>query len=149
MGILDWAGNQWNQFQSNNQQQDQGYTDPYNQAMLQQQMAMQQQITGQESQVPNPYGYADGMPGVYKGRTVTKKMLLDYIVSDLGATVVVQCDEFETRNTRHICQGSNNIQILPVRVYNVPTPNGLVPVEVIWCENCRKLIVNRSSLELI
>lgn len=157
MGFFDWAQAQWNAMQGNpNMQQNQtgypqgqGYMDPNQQAMMQQQMAMQQQMMAQGTYPQyNPGGYGD-MSGMYTGRTVTKKMLLEFIVGSLGAVEVVQCDEFETRSTRHICAGSNKIQILPVNIFNVPTPNGAVSVEVIWCPNCRKLIVNRSTLEII
>lgn len=152
MGIFDWMQAQWNATHGNQQNQAgnyQGYVTPGQDAMMQQDLLMQQQLTGQVPYAPNAYGTYGEMPGMYTGRTVTKKMLLDYIVTSLGAVEVVQCDEFETQNTRHICAGTTRIQILPVNIFNVPTPNGVVPVEVIWCPNCRKLIVNRSTLELI
>lgn len=167
MGFFDWAQQQWNLRNGNLQNQgqmnclpnqsgydpnymyNQEYIDPAQQAMLQQQIAMQQQMMGQGMYPQAGYGGYGDMSGMYTGRTVSKKMLLDYIVASLGASEVVQCDEFETRSTRHICLGSNIIQILPVNIFNVPTPNGVVPVEIIWCANCRKLIVNRSTLEII
>lgn len=175
MGFFDWAQNQWNQRHGNQQQQGSvngqmypnGYVDPNQQAMYPNGQGYVD--PNQQAMYPNGAGYIDpsqqavgglGYPygmaggygdvyGAYAGRTVTKKMLLDYIVGSLGACEVVQCEEFETRSTRHICQGSRQISILPVNVFNVPTPNGTVPVEVIWCPNCRKLWVNRSTLEII
>lgn len=165
MGFFDWAQEQWNsrhggsanqQSQMNYPQnsmgypqdmygypQNQGYMDPNQQAM------MEQQMMAQGGYPQNAYGGYGNTAGMYGGRTVTKKMLLDYIVANLGASEWVVCDEFETRSTRHICPGSNKIQIIPVNIFNVPTPNGIVPVEVIWCPICRKLIVNRSTLEII
>lgn len=159
MGFFDWAQQQWNlrngnsQGQMNNPANQAGYNSGYmyHQEYIDpaQQAAMQQQMMGQGMYPQAGYGGYGDMSGMYTGRTVSKKMLLDYIVASLGASEVVQCDEFETRSTRHICLGSNIIQILPVNIFNVPTPNGVVPVEVIWCANCRKLIVNRSTLEII
>lgn len=162
MGFFDWAQQQWNLRHGNQQGQsmnqagynsgvmyNQEYIDPAQQAIIQQQMAMQQQQMMNQGYPQGAYGGYGDMSGMYTGRAVTKKMLLECIAGSLGASEVVQCDEFETRSTRHICLGSNIIQILPVNIFNVPTPNGVVPVEVIWCANCRKLIVNRSTLEII
>lgn len=143
-------------------QQQGGYVDP-NQMMYQQGGAYQQPQMGNGYVDPNtaaygnlgpvnPYnGYGDpyGYSGGYGGRMVTKKMLLDYIVGSLGAVEVVQVEDFETQRTRHICRGTREIKILDANVFNVPTPNGMVPVGVMYCPYCRKLIVNRSTLEII
>lgn len=84
------------------------------------------------------------------GMTITKKMLVDYISESLGALSVVYVDEFEGNVTRHICTGGNQIQVLQSNVFNVPLADGSnVGVEIFWCPNCRKVIINKSSLDLI
>lgn len=90
------------------------------------------------------YGNGYGSP-----RAVTRKMLLDSIVSYYGACEVVQVDEFETDYTRHICQGGSKIQILNVIHFNIPTDRGVVTANIFYCPHCRKLIVDKSSLEVM
>lgn len=94
-------------------------------------------------------GYNQGYNGYGATRAVTKKMLLDTIVSFYGACDVVQVDEFETNYTRHICLGGSKIQILNVIHFNVPTERGPVIVDIFYCPNCKKLIVNKSSLDVL
>lgn len=94
-------------------------------------------------------GYNQGCNGYGGRRAVTKKMLLDTIVSFYGACDVVQVDEFETDYTRHICQGGNKIQILNVIHFNIPTEMGPVVANIFYCPNCRKLIIDKSSLEIM
>ena len=111
------------------------------------------QIDGFGGGNPMNGGYGDSSmaPGYDGGssRGVTRRMLLDTIVSFMGASEVVYSDEFESLYTRHICPGSNQIQLLRHNTFYVNTPSGNIPVEIIFCPNCRKLIVDRNSLELV
>lgn len=97
--------------------------------------------------------YGDMYTGVvqngYQNKPVTKRYLIDYISNYYQTGDVNLVDGFETNYTRHICNGGNKIQILNSFVFNVPTPNGIVSVNVIYCPNCRKLIIDRNSLEVI
>lgn len=105
----------------------------------QQQMYMQQQMMNNQF-----YGnYSTG------SMSVTRKMLLDYMSSYLGACEVITVDDFGTPNTRHICRGTAKIKVLSKINFNIPTPKGIVCAEIFWCPNCRKLIVNRNSLDVI
>ena len=80
---------------------------------------------------------------------ITKQDLITYIQQDLMATEIVKVDDFETLRTRHICPGTNTILLLDRTIYNVPTPNGLVPVGVIFCPNCRKLWIDKNTLDFM
>ena len=107
----------------------------------------------------NPIGYSDPYGNPYnepvrpKSYRITRQQILEslrrmYCPSDL---VVV---EFETDRARHICPGTHHIKILNKDVANVRVPIDygmidVVPVEVIFCPNCKKLIVNRYSLEVL
>lgn len=93
---------------------------------------------------PNPQ-----MGNGYGTVRVTKQDLINFIVQNLQASEVVKCDEFETAKTRHICPGTKNIVLLNSDVFNVPTPNGIVPVSVIFCPNCRKLWIDRNTLDFM
>lgn len=43
----------------------------------------------------------------------------------------------------------SNIQLLQSDIFNVPTPNGIVPVGVIFCPNCRKLWIDKNTLDFM
>lgn len=94
---------------------------------------------------PNPM-YSGGQ---YKPHKPTKKDLENYIAGSLGASEVIKVDDFETLRTRHICKGTTNIQILEKRIFNVPTDYGMIGVETIFCPCCRKLLINKESLEIM
>lgn len=83
--------------------------------------------------------------------TVTRKAIVDYMKASLGTENVVSVDEFETMKARHVCKNSRikKIVLLDKTVFNVPTVKGYVPVEVFWCPECRELIVNKSSLDIL
>lgn len=81
-----------------------------------------------------------------KAAKTKKKDILNYMQSLSGAQVVEQVDEFETLNARHICYGSKKISILPKCTIQVPTSEGMLPVEYIFCQSCGTLWVNKSSL---
>lgn len=93
--------------------------------------------------------YYNPMQQEQVGRTITKKGILDIVCSMYNPSEVVKVDEFESLSTRHICMGTTFIQILPKEVCTVNTGTSLVNVELVFCKNCRKLIINRSSIEII
>lgn len=111
----------------------------YNNMSPDAQFMQNQQMMNQSAMYPTQGGH----------RAVTKKMLLDFMIANLGAQEVVQVDEFETLLTRHICMGSTVIQLLQTTTYTIPTVNGPVTAQIVWCPNCRKLIVNRNSLDIL
>lgn len=119
----------WNPFNQNNNQGYDVYGDPYG-------------VQGYRGQYGGQYGGQGSM-------RVTKQDLVNYIVQNLGASDVVKCDEFETPKTRHICPGTKQILILNQDVFNVPTPQGLVPVGVFFCPNCRKLWIDKNTLDFM
>lgn len=82
-------------------------------------------------------------------RALTRKYLLEYITNFYGASSVVQVNEFETNYARHICQGTTDIKVLQPIPFTIPTENGNVVANIFFCENCRKLIVDRSSIEVL
>lgn len=98
---------------------------------------------------PDIYGGYSGYVSPGGGMRVTKQDLVNFIMQDLNASEVVKCDEFETMRTRHICPGTKQIRLLEKNVYNVPTPSGLVPVGVIFCPNCRKLWIDKNTLDFM
>lgn len=80
----------------------------------------------------------------------TKKEIIDSLVYYLGGVSEVESvDEFETMQTRHICHGTKNIQVLSRCMCPVQTMAGTANVEYFFCPQCRKLIINRSSVELL
>lgn len=79
----------------------------------------------------------------------TKKAISEFIVSYYlrgMCSEVVWVDSFESFRTRHICNGSNIVTMLDKQVVTVPTNQGNIPVESIFCPNCRKLILNGASI---
>lgn len=84
-----------------------------------------------------------------QGRVVTQKMIVDYIGITLNAMELAKADEFSHPNTRHISPGTKEIKILQKQMFTVPTINGDYVVEIFWCPNCGKLIVNSNSLQSI
>lgn len=96
-----------------------------------------------------PQGYPQGYPHPPKIHKPTKKEIRDYIINQLNPSEVINVDDFETLNTRHICKNSKVVSILSKQVYSVPSDIGFVNVEIIFCNACRKLIINKSSLDLV
>lgn len=93
--------------------------------------------------------YQQGFNERGHGGTVSRMDIIHYLSNYFCASEVVLVDEFETRMARHICQGTNIIQLLKVFVFYVPTVKGIVPVEIVYCNYCRKLIINKNSIELL
>ena len=79
---------------------------------------------------------------------VTRKMIMDYMQSTLGARSVVVLDEFETCNTRHICHGTTQIKLLPREFMKVVLPDGYsyIDVDYYFCRSCGKLFLNKNSI---
>lgn len=82
------------------------------------------------------------------GVSPTKKSIKDYIGLFLGASSIEMVDEFDTPRTRHICQGGRVVSLLGKNVVPVPTTKGIINAEVFVCPNCKKVIVNGSSIEV-
>lgn len=91
----------------------------------------------------------NGYQGIRKPHRPTKKELQDFIAFQLNASEVIRVDDFETLNTRHICMGTKKIQILSKQPYIVPSEVGNITVEIVYCPQCRKLLLNKNSLEII
>lgn len=113
---------------------------------------------------PSPYGDMQGRPmteqeyymqqqmmyGQQRVHAPTKKDIVDSLVCYLGgASEVEKVDDFETLQTRHICRGTQTIQVLSKCVTPLQTVNGSANVEYFFCPQCRKLIINKSSIELL
>lgn len=82
------------------------------------------------------------------GVSPTKKSIKDYIGLFLGASSIEMVDDFDTPRTRHICHGGRVISLLGKNVVPVPTTKGIINAEVFVCPNCKKVIVNSSSIEV-
>ena len=82
-------------------------------------------------------------------RNPTKKEIMDCLIASTGANEVIKVDEFETLQTRHICQGTHCIQVLQKSIFPVQMAGGTLGVEYFFCPNCRKLIVNKSSMDYV
>lgn len=86
------------------------------------------------------------------GQKLTKRDLINCLVCSLGADPnnVVMLDEFESPIARHVCSASGNPMILTLNVgkYNVPTDMGCVSVQYVGCPYCRKLMIDKSSLDV-
>lgn len=81
------------------------------------------------------------------GISPTKSAIKDYVCMYCNARDVAVADEFDTMLTRHICSGSKSISLLNRSYVPVPTTNGIINVEVFYCNRCGKLILNKSSME--
>lgn len=78
---------------------------------------------------------------------VTRRDLIDYMKSMFNTNNVVVLDEFETRRTRHICHGFNEISILEMGTSNVTLPDySSVNINYFFCRRCGKLFLEKNSL---
>lgn len=92
------------------------------------------------------YGQPSGVQSM--GRRMTKRDIIEILRYNYGASDVVQVDDFDSERARHVCQGGTQILLLdktvqPMQVSDFET----IQVEVFFCPQCRKLIVNKSSLD--
>lgn len=90
------------------------------------------------------YGYPNGQMGI----SPTKQSIKDYVCLMANCSSVDMVDEFDTLKARHICQGSKVISLLSKDFIPVPTTKGMINVEVFFCPMCRKLIINKASMEV-
>ena len=91
-----------------------------------------------------------GMP-MNTGIAPTKRSIIDFICLNTQCSSYVLVDEFESLRARHICPAisQKNIWLLEKDTIPVPTTKGMIGVEVFFCPYCRKLYINKSSLEII
>lgn len=87
-------------------------------------------------------------------RIPTKKDIIDMLCMNFGVSELVKVDEFESTNTRHICNGIPEINILPVMTYTITVPTkmgdvGIVSPRYVFCPRCRKMILDRNSIEVL
>lgn len=98
----------------------------------------------------NPYGNPYG--GAYQQQHVkktTKRDILNYLMMQAGTQDIVQVDDFETPKARHICKGTKEIKVLDMFTIGVPTTEGMLNVRYFLCPMCRRLIIDKQSLEMI
>lgn len=92
--------------------------------------------------------YPGQVPSQQPRRHITKKEILEYIQNFTCASELKQVDSFETLLARHICQGTTVIKLLNKSIIEVPVDDcGCIPVEIFVCPVCRKVIVNKQSLD--
>ena len=84
----------------------------------------------------------------YGGISPTKQSIKNYLAMYFNCSDMELVEGFDTLRTRHICQGSNQIVLLNKFCIPVPTSRGMIAVETFFCQRCRKLIVNKESLEM-
>lgn len=89
------------------------------------------------------------MDGYVYGISPTKKSIQEYIslYSNCSDMELVEC--FDTLRTRHICKGIKQIVILDQSTIPVQTTKGLINVSVFFCGRCRKIIIDKSSMEFV
>lgn len=95
-----------------------------------------------QQQMGNTGQYQNGVPA-------TVKSIVDYISASLGTSDVTRVDEFETQCARHICPGERVIRLIQKNTFGIPTVNGMVYAEIIYCGNCGKLLINKNSISVL
>lgn len=90
-------------------------------------------------------GYV-GMPNLQR---VSKKEMVNTLAMYLSANEVVLVDDFDSDQQRHVCMNGTKILVLNKSVYPIQLPQGFVHVEYFMCPYCRKLIINKLSLEVL
>lgn len=95
----------------------------------------------------DPYGgYGMEPPRYHK---TTRKDIMMYLQQWSGCSDIQLVDDFESPVARHVCRGVKGIKVLQKYVVNVPTSEGYLSVEYFICQACRRLIVNKSCLEML
>ena len=84
----------------------------------------------------------------YGGISPTKQSIKNYIAMYSNCSDIEMVDSFETLKARHVCPGTNMVILLDKMYIPVPTSRGMVNVETFFCQRCRKLIVNKESMEM-
>ena len=85
--------------------------------------------------------------GMEMGISPTRAAIRDYVCMCCNAKDVDIADDFDTVLARHICVGSKNIVLLNRTYVPVPTTKGVLNVELFLCQKCRKVILNKSTME--
>lgn len=104
-------------------------------------------------------GYPN-MNGMYNGqgylnqmgtKRTTKSDAINMLMNAFRTNDIVKLDEFEygINNARHICKGSNEIQVLPIQTYNLQTSEGILGIQYVYCSCCGRLIINKSCLDML
>ena len=107
----------------------------------------------------NNQGYPN-MNGMYNGqgnlnqmgmKRTTKSDAINMLMNAFRTNDIVKLDEFEygINNARHICKGSNEIQVLPIQTYNLQTSEGILGIQYVYCSCCGRLIINKSCLDML
>lgn len=92
-------------------------------------------------------GYGYGYGGYVK--KTTRKDIVENLRCMYNASDVVLVDEFDSMKTRHVCPDGKVIHLLDKIQCPMQFPDGVIMAEVFYCRLCRKLIVNRSSIEIM
>lgn len=87
------------------------------------------------------------LSGCGRGRVPTRKDKVEFLRYIFNASDVILVDEFESITLKHICVGGKTIYILPKSVYNLQTNQGILCVEYFLCNVCRRLYLNKCTLE--
>lgn len=75
---------------------------------------------------------------------INKKYVIEAIKMNERATDVSYVDDANLEITRHVCKFGSKIELLPRRVFLVPTPYGTINVGYYKCEKCGKVIIERN-----
>ena len=106
-------------------------------AMMEQQRMMEAQMGG----------YMGIKPPKVHNPSMTE--IVNYLAGMLQASEVVLIDGFDTHKTRHICKGSKRVLVLDRCVSSLYVPSGTLYIEYFVCPNCRKVLVNKSSIKTV
>ena len=84
-------------------------------------------------------------------KRTTKTDAINMLRNIFCTNEIIKVDEFEygLNNARHICKGSNEIQVLPIQTYNLQTSEGLIGIQYVYCSSCGRLIINKSCLDML
>lgn len=98
-----------------------------------------------------PQIYPDMQCQGYSLKRTTKSDALNMLMNIFRTNNIIKLDEFEygLNNARHICKGSDKIQVLPIQTYNLQTSEGVIGVQYVYCSCCGKLIINKSCLDML
>lgn len=115
--------------------------DPYNQNMM-----MQQNMYG--TQMINPYGgRVDQMGYVHYSRGQVLQMLRDYVVMNIGKTIVCEekLDDLPMGSLRHCCAESKSI-ITSLSPYTFQLPEAGIQFQFYFCMDCCKLFYPKDFM---
>lgn len=107
--------------------------------MMNQAQMAQQQMLMQNQQLVNQ---------VIHTKKTTRKDVMEYLQMLSGSKDIIQVDEFETQRTRHICRGTKEIKLIDKGVQPVQTSEGVLMVDFFLCPECKRLILNKSTITI-